>query len=162
MKRTIENKVIISFDHRPLKIPVYDEDGEVVKDKDGKNTTEIGTLATCLRRMIRFFPLREVTPSGGVIMSNLATTDNMIKANRLYEKLEDVKKVGDSIHMKDGLLNWTTSMVRNEKVGVAMFGLNIKGILEALGSDIEPDKEDEKSDEDSKEVPTPTKEVKKK
>lgn len=122
MKRVIKNIPIMAYDGTPLQVPIY-ENGKIKlkRPPDGKEIPEPevkdATLADCLMMLVRFFP------------KELMTMENVIQGNRLYGLIRDTK---EEFTLKDASYSWTTNMLKNDKVGLAIFGMNCPAVLEAL------------------------------
>lgn len=154
MKHEIQNIKPLTFERKPIRLQVIDEDGRPEFEKvDGEDRPKLyeATLADCLKRVIKFLP-REA----------LAITNNIIQATRLYTILDDAK---DTIVVKDGSYNWMSKMLEETKVmardiegkpitgedgksvfislGASVFGLNIANILVAWKGKEEYEAEEE-------------------
>jgi hypothetical protein len=138
MKRTIPNIPILNIEGRPLQLPTYDITGKpvtetasnqvscpnckaVIHEEIKVNKLADGKLSDCLRMMLRFFPVKEYPQM-----------ENVQKVNQLWMRLDSIKPTDVDFQLSDGLFDWTLKMLKDEKVGVAMFGVNVLRIQYAL------------------------------
>lgn len=115
MKREIANVTIKTIEGTILQVPVY-EDGKP-KIVDGQMQQKDATLSDCLLTMIRFLPRDEMT------------MENIIQANRLHAILSGAT---ETFALKDGSYNWAREQLKSKKAGIALFGLNVPAVYEAL------------------------------
>jgi len=116
MKR-VKNTTPKDLEGNAFRLPVIDPDGQPVLE-DGKLKSVEGDLIANLRALVKFFPRDKMTMA------------NVIEANKLWRCLD--ASDGKVIVMEEGTHDWLRAQLKDDKVGVFMFGMNLPAILEAV------------------------------
>lgn len=116
MKR-VKNTSPRTLDGGPFLLPVVADDGQpVIEDGQVKNTE--GDLIAILRMMVKFFPADKLT------------MHNIIHGKKVWDCLD--ASDGKVIVMDEGVHDWVRDQLKDEKVGVQMFRMNLMGVVEAI------------------------------
>jgi hypothetical protein len=118
MAKKINVKVIQSIEGRPYQIPTLDEDGNAATDSKGNLITRDATTVDVLRILIRAFPRDKMTFA------------NIAEGVRLMHQLDEADN--STLIMDESTHDWIKKMLRDDGVGVKIFGFNLFSILDAL------------------------------
>ena len=139
--RTIKIEKLNNYRGGPLMVPTLDEmgslvrepilgsDGQKLKDTAGNPITQSvevhGTIVDVLGLAVLDFPREKLT------MKHIS------EANKLLGVLAANKDTGSpELHIEDANYDWLVSVLKENEIGVRMFGLNLVSVLAALGADI--------------------------
>ncbi len=154
MKRTIKNTKPLNIDGKPIRLPVFDEQGkpiyEPVLTKDNKvelaeDGSEVknlkmaeGSLAKCLAFMVNQFPREMLTTAKDGERKEKQkepyTPLDHVTYGRRLRLAADVDD-GEDFELGGKTFDWTLYVLKHEKVGLAIFGMNVLNIVYALDSE---------------------------
>ncbi len=138
--KTIKIVEVKNYRGGKLSVPEFNIDGEIktepVLGTNGSQLTDslgnpvtrpvssrTATVLSCLDYFVMDFP------------RTLLTMKNITECTRLHSKVsEAMDKHSDTIELEDAQFEWLVSALKNDKLGVQMFGLNITSLLGALGA----------------------------
>jgi hypothetical protein len=136
--KTIKVTEVKNFRGGKLAVPEFDLNGDVLqeplRDKDGKElldstgavimrpiTTRPATTITCLDYLIMDFP------------RSLLTMKHITECSRLQTIICEAKeKHLDVINLEDAQYEWLIGVLKNDKIGVPMFGQNVTSLLNTI------------------------------
>jgi len=113
-----------------LQEPVLDRNGKPIEDAQGNQlmqpvTTKPANILTVLDYLVMDFP------------RNLFTMKHITECGRLHNKVAEAReKNAESIDLEDSQYEWLVGVLKNDKIGIPMFGMNVTSILESLGATI--------------------------
>jgi hypothetical protein len=132
MAKRIKVRTVYNLDEIPIKIPEFDSEGQLIlvddptrKDSEGNpikvpKTRHANTI-DLLEVLIRQFPRERLT------------MENITHATRLKSQIIESKKRNDGILViEEAEHDWVKKMLRDEKVGVEIFGINLMKVIEAV------------------------------
>lgn len=140
--KTIKITEVRNYRGGILRVPEFDANGEMLKepllDPAGKEILDTGgnpvmaitagkpaTVFSILDYFILDFPRQQLT------MKHIS------ECTRLQAKLSEAKERGlDEINLEDSQLEWLVSAIKNDRIGVPMFGQNVISVLSALGATV--------------------------
>ena len=125
-----------------LKVPVFDEMGEMKTEPIinpntnepalssageplTKPVTKEGTIADLLGVVVMEFPRTKLN------MKHIA------ECNRLTEKIAECQKQNlTELELEDAAYEWLIAVLRDNQIGVPIFGMNLISVLKALGAEV--------------------------
>lgn len=139
--KTIMIEQLDNYRGGPLMVPAFDAIGDIVTepilgpgnkpltDSAGNPVTQPalthGTIVDVLRYAMLDFP------------RDLLTMNHISKATKMLAALAGCKKSGTAeFHLEDEDYKWLVSVLRNDAIGVKMFGQNIAPVLTAIGAEV--------------------------
>jgi len=129
MAKRIRIKQINNLDELPLRVPEFDAEGQLIleeKEDNSGNTVKVpkthpADTIDILDVLIRNFPRERLT------------LENITHATRLKSQLIESRKSGNGIlTLEEAEHDWVKKMLRDEAVGVQIFGLNLMKVIEAV------------------------------
>jgi len=109
--------------------PIVGPKGETILDKAGEPLTRpvtgSGTILDILDYALLDFP------------RNKLTMKHITEATRLMGQIAKCRENNlTELQLEDAQYEWLVSILKNDQIGVPMFGLNLVSVLNALGADI--------------------------
>lgn len=106
--------------------PLRDAQGNEMKDATGmvimKPSSEPANVVSCLDYFLMDFP------------QNQWTMKHIAESTRLHAKLAEVKEQKlDHFELEDAQYKWLIGVLKNDKIGVPMFRMNLVSLLKAIG-----------------------------
>ena len=106
----------------PLRVPELDSAAQPVADKDGRVKLKEADTLDLLSHFVMSFPRDKLS------------LKSIMEANLLYAAI--TKSRADSklaISLPDSTFKWLETVLKDEQIGVPIFGLNLLVILKSLG-----------------------------
>jgi hypothetical protein len=140
--KTIKVDKVKNYMGGALNVPVFDEMGEMVKEKilhaqthqpilDSagepvtKPVTKEGTIVDLLDVVVMEFP------------RNKLKMKHITEMARLHGVLAECHEQNlTEFALEDAAYEWLISILKDDQIGVPIFGMNLIGVLNALGADV--------------------------
>ncbi len=128
--KEIEIKKVKGFYGSPIMVAVYDDNGEMVTEENKRGIRDISgklikeplakeaDVKDLIDILIRSFPREKMT------------IDVIHTAIKIRDKL---KISTDKINLEDNEYDWVIKNLKNNEIGVKIFGLDLPNVLNALG-----------------------------
>lgn len=132
--KEVNLEVIPSFYGKPILVAVYDSQGELVmednqrgiRDMQGKLIQEPAikkaNICDCIDLLIRSFPREKM---------NLQAISRMLKIKSCLDEAKE------KLILEDAECDWVVKQLKDNDVGVKIFGLDLPNVLKHLGVSME-------------------------
>lgn len=131
--KEIEIKKVKAFYGNPIMVASYDDNGEMVMEENKRGIRDVSGklieepmakeagIKDLIELLIRSFP------------KDRMTIDNIHAAIKIRDRMRVAE---DKIIFEDNEYDWIIKNLKNNEIGVKIFGLDLPNVLEAMGSNL--------------------------